>query len=568
MAVLALLLPGAMLAQEMEMKVELMGPLGTKTSRKGDRVFARVVQPDALKGDTVEGSVKEVHSGGKLHGNSVLNFSFETLMHGGQPVPIGTEIRGFHNSKGQAEVDEEGRIIRRGGGNTGKVLGGTAAGGLIGGIAGGWKGAAIGTGVGAAASIAVIEIACDSPEIRFDPGSTITLSAKSRGGPALSTLGAAPATSEAGYPPAQSAAPAYAANTSTGAPAASAGAAPTTPSGASAPAATPASAAAANPGASAQPNFTVLKDDFIPGEKLLLYDDFTDMEPDEAPPHWKVRGTPVTLMGAGASRQIAVGDRTYMTPLLDRFPQNFTVEMDLMFDPKLGGEYAWYFYKDQSNNDALRLGVSTRGTEMRVGARTEKEALMDANFPVNIAEPVKAAIWVQNGRVRAYFNGQKVLDVNHVEIPPLTRAVLLTNDFRSDVKVNYRRIRIAESTPDFSHTIMSAGRYVTYGILFDTNSDRLRPESAAVIKSIATGLQANAALNLKIEGHTDSSGDAALNLDLSKRRAEAVKQVLVAQFQIDAARLSTDGLGATKPLESNDTPQGRAQNRRVEFVKQ
>jgi hypothetical protein len=213
---LALLLPGAVVAQEMELKVELMGPLGTKTSHKGDRVFARVIQPDGLKGDTVEGAVIEVHSGGKLHGNSVLNFSFETLQHGGQQVPISTEIRAFRNSKGQAEVDEEGRIIRRGGGNTGKAVAGTAAGGLIGGIAGGWKGAAIGTGVGAAASIAVIEIAADSPEIRFDPGSVITLSAKSRNGPPLSSLTGAPAAPA----PASQAAPSYAADASAGVPAA------------------------------------------------------------------------------------------------------------------------------------------------------------------------------------------------------------------------------------------------------------------------------------------------------------------------------------------------------------
>ena len=544
---LALLLPGAMLAQEMEMKVELMGPLGTKTSRKGDRVFARVVKPDALKGDTVEGTVKEVRSGGKLHGNSVLNFSFETLMHGGQPTAISTEIRAFHNSKGQAEVDEEGRIIRRGGGNTGKALGGTAAGGLIGGLAGGLKGAAIGAGVGAAASIAIIEIACDSPEIRFDPGSVITLSAKSRGGSALSTLTAAPATSEAGYQPMTS------------------DAANNTPNVPAAPVAAPPATA---PAGGSQPNFTVLKDDFIPGNKLLLYDDFTDMEPDEAPPHWKVWGTPVMLMGVGASRQIAVGERTYMTPLIEGFPQNFTVEADLALDPKLGGEFAWFFYKDKSNNDVLRLGVTAREGDFRFVAATDKEALMDANFPVSIAQPIKAAIWVQNGRVRAYFNGQKSLDVNHVELPPLTSAVLITNYMRSGVKVNHRRVRIAESTPDFSHSIMATGRYVTYGILFDTGSDRLKPESAAVIKSIAAGLQADGALKLRIEGHTDSTGDAALNLDLSKRRAEAVKQVLVAQFQIDAARLTTDGLGAGKPLGPNDTPQGRAQNRRVEFVKE
>ena len=74
-------------------------------------------------------------------------------------------------------------------------------------------------------------------------------------------------------------------------------------------------------------------------------------------------------------------------------------------------------------------------------------------------------------------------------------------------------------------------------------------------------------LKLLIEGHTDSTGDAAHNLDLSKRRAEAVKAVLVGQFQVDAGRLSAAGLGATKPVEPNDTPQGKAQNRRVELVK-
>jgi len=71
-----------------------------------------------------------------------------------------------------------------------------------------------------------------------------------------------------------------------------------------------------------------------------------------------------------------------------------------------------------------------------------------------------------------------------------------------------------------------------------------------------------------IEGHTDSVGNAAHNLDLSKRRAEAVRAVLVAQFNIDVSRLTTQGLGSTKSIDSNDTPQGRAQNRSVELVKQ
>ena len=124
------------------------------------------------------------------------------------------------------------------------------------------------------------------------------------------------------------------------------------------------------------------------------------------------------------------------------------------------------------------------------------------------------------------------------------------------------------STPDFSQVISSSGRFVSYGILFDTDSDRLKPESGAVIKQIAHGLEVNPGLKLLIEGHTDSVGDASHNLDVSKRRAGAVMAVLVGQFNVDASRLTAVGLGATKPLESNDTPQGRAQNRRVEFVKQ
>ena len=108
----------------------------------------------------------------------------------------------------------------------------------------------------------------------------------------------------------------------------------------------------------------------------------------------------------------------------------------------------------------------------------------------------------------------------------------------------------------------------TVDVMFDVDSDRIKPESAATIKMIASGLQSNSGSNFVIEGHTDSTGDAAHNMDLSQRRAEAVKSVLVAQFGIDGARLTTKGFGPTKPVASNNTPQGRAENRRVEFVRQ
>jgi outer membrane protein OmpA-like peptidoglycan-associated protein len=530
----------------MELQIELMGPLGTKTSHKGDRVFGRVSQPDCFKGDNVEGAVKDVRSGGKLRGNSVLNFSFETLTHAGQQIPINTQVRSFLNSQGKADVDDEGRVIRKGGGNTGKAVAGTAAGGLIGGLAGGLKGAAIGAGVGAAASVAVIEIAADSPEIRFNPGAIVIVSAKSRSGPALTEFAGQAAPSA----PATTAAPQ----------------AEPAPARAAVPAASPAAAAA--PAAGGQPDFTALKDEFIPGSKILLYDDFTDMSPDEAPPHWKVRGASLTLMAAGGIRQVVADQNMEMTPMISGFPSNFTLETELKYD-----SYAtatWHFYA-KGDEEAVQVYTETRvgDNRLRVIARCGDEKLTDDEFPANLDQPVKWAIWLQNGRMRIFLNGMRVVDANQLKVPALDHAVLESRPVQDQkARISYRMFRIAESTPDFSRTIQSTGRYVSYGILFDTDSERIKPESAGAIKSIAFGLQANADLKLRIEGHTDASGNAAHNLELSKRRAEAVKAVLVSEFQVDAGRLTAEGMGADKPIAGNDTPQGRAQNRRVEFVKQ
>jgi outer membrane protein OmpA-like peptidoglycan-associated protein len=128
-------------------------------------------------------------------------------------------------------------------------------------------------------------------------------------------------------------------------------------------------------------------------------------------------------------------------------------------------------------------------------------------------------------------------------------------------------VRIAESAPDPGTALSSAGKYVTHGINFDTNSDRLKLDSAPVIKQIASALIKNPNLKLEIDGFTDATGDAAKNQDLSQRRADAVRQVLVTQFGVDSARLTSKGFGPDRPIGSNDTPEGRAENRRVEFVR-
>jgi outer membrane protein OmpA-like peptidoglycan-associated protein len=107
-----------------------------------------------------------------------------------------------------------------------------------------------------------------------------------------------------------------------------------------------------------------------------------------------------------------------------------------------------------------------------------------------------------------------------------------------------------------------------YGIYFDFNSATIKPDSEAVLKQISDILHRNPSWKLSISGHTDSIGDAAFNQALSERRAAAVKDALVTRYGISADRLTTRGYGASNPIETNSTLEGRARNRRVELQRQ
>ncbi|MGC4048221.1 MAG: OmpA family protein [Paludibaculum sp.] len=534
-----LLFAGIIHAQSIDLQVELMNQIGTDTSRKGDLISGRVLSPPQLQGDILEGRITESQSGAKLGGKSVFSFTFDVLRHAGAAIPITSQFKSAINSKGKQNVDEEGRIVRRGTGNVAKVAGGTGLGAVIGGIAGGGKGAAIGSAVGAGASIAMVQMAADAPNIRFAAGSRLLIEANARNGAPLATLAASqPAPASA---PVQPAAPA-----------------------ADAPAPQPAAAV----GATAQPEFKSITPAFVPGEKTIFYDDFTDMAPGDAPPHFKVRGAAPDLQAAGDVRQLLVTRNGSLFPNITALPKNFTYEADFKYD---GPKRAIVGLLLSSNNKEVFHLVTyfdASTVDLVASMRAPYQELGRKRIPMTWNNPVRFALWVQNGRLRAYVNGEKHLDFNQVELPEINKIEFANSTVATGPSIGFRMIRFAESAPDFSQTISASGRYVTHGILFDTGSDRMKPESAAVIQTIAKGLETNPNLKLRIEGHTDSVGNAAQNLDLSRRRAEAVKSVLTAQFGVDAARLTTAGLGSTKPMESNDTPQGRAQNRRVEFVRQ
>ncbi|HWR53583.1 MAG TPA: OmpA family protein [Bryobacteraceae bacterium] len=307
--------------------------------------------------------------------------------------------------------------------------------------------------------------------------------------------------------------------------------------------------------------------DFVPGEKILIYDDFTDMPRGGAPPHWKVRGGSVKLTNSG--RLITPQD-VQLQPNVAKWPENFTIETDLLpvkTEDSIERRMEWQFL-DAANDWVWFVRFTywddENGCSVLVST-TDESGVADAKCKWSHTEPNKFAVWVQDGRLRLYLNKERLVDVNQFKPAAWTKAVLTLES--SEQPVSFGPFRIAESAPDVSKTLFASGRYVTHGIQFDVNSDRLRPESAPILKQIAAALQTQPASKVRIDGHTDSTGDPAKNLDLSKRRAAAVKDALVKQHSIDAARLTTDGFGASKPLTSNDTPQGKAENRRVEFVK-
>jgi OOP family OmpA-OmpF porin len=547
--VAALLLAGWAQAQEMELQVELLNRVGTDTSRRGDPVSARIVAPDALRGSVVEGRVAESTSGARTRGQSVLSLEFDVLRHAGTVTPIRSRIASALNSNGQTSVDGGGRVILRA--PAPKPSSGTSGmGRALGGIAGG-KGPRIGGAVDQAASAPSSQ---GAPDLRFETGSRFTLRTSTRSGPPLASVAAGQPAASA-PPPRGTTEPAP---VSVYQPPLTAAAAPA-PQASSAPAAAP-----------GQPDLVAVKAEFVPGDKAFFFDDLTDMTGEDAPPHWKVRGGTAELRKAEDVRQLTVNSRRVtLTPNLTGFPKNFTMESVMRMNGHGAGLY-WIF-KDKAAKEGLRMRLEANYTRMIIQAKAGAESLTDQQIVMDWKKPIKVQLWLQNGRLRLYINDVRVFDVNQINVGELAsvEADIYMNQSAGQTEkyVGLQGVRFAESVPDLSQVLTSSGRYIVRGILFDTDSDRIKPESAAAIKKIANTLEANAALKLLIEGHTDSVGDAAHNMDLSKRRAEAVKAVLVEQFKVDAARLSAAGMGATKPVEPNDTPKGRAENRRVELVK-
>jgi outer membrane protein OmpA-like peptidoglycan-associated protein len=316
--------------------------------------------------------------------------------------------------------------------------------------------------------------------------------------------------------------------------------------------------------------------DFVPGSKVLLYDDFAETDVGDYPARWTVKDG-----GGGNAAEVvsykgrkwfkAVASSDGVNPASTHFlrydpkgdlPKKFTIE----FDADMAGPFTVIFNKQRGyGGDEVEFDPD-RVRNGEIQAQVKK--------PGRVVKRI--SIGVNGTYVKVYVGGTRVLQNPDGVKRPITRLGFRFDQLWGRANANedplnlehqmVTAFRLAEGGKDVAQALQAEGRIVVHGIYFDTGSDVIKPESGGALRNVLQVLQDDPALRFRIEGHTDDQGGAKVNGPLSERRAAAVKTWLVAQG-VDAKRLEPQGLGATKPMDSNATQEGRANNRRVEFVR-
>ncbi|MBT8317744.1 MAG: OmpA family protein, partial [Lutibacter sp.] len=320
-----------------------------------------------------------------------------------------------------------------------------------------------------------------------------------------------------------------------------------------------------------KPTVVWSKFDFVPGETVIFEDGpSADEENGEFPSRWDLyKGNAEIGNVDGDNVIMFISNQSYIVPYLknsneDYLPDVFTLELDVWF-PKgsTTRNRLWIFLSDQKNNrqKTERLVVMPHSLEFKDSGKpypgTER-----LGWTVETDGSWKhISVAFTKGKFKAYFNDTRLINVPHLEVNPSGITIEADSD-----QIYIKNFRIAKGGVKYYDRVLSEGKIVVNGIKFDVNKATLKTESMGPINEIYKLMVDNPTVNFSVEGHTDSDGDDDSNLSLSKARGKSVMNKLI-DMGISSNRLKSTGFGESKPIDNNSTPEGKANNRRVEFVK-
>ncbi|SMC75403.1 OmpA family protein [Moheibacter sediminis] len=343
--------------------------------------------------------------------------------------------------------------------------------------------------------------------------------------------------------------------------------------------------------------------DFEPGNQVLVMEDFVQDAINDFPANWNTdaSGKVVTISDLDGKWLELTTNGAFIMQSVRSLPENFTFEFDLYVAPSFSyyDQPLWLGMVNLNSQKEFPIWKrfwEKRGKEKRNGVLLQMHPQQEGgqklgfseyeiwehgnkpfsnvlkgikNFNLNNNNLVKVQIWRQGKRLRVYFGDEKIWDLPQAfdGNSKINSLIFSRGEAKEGNYFYLSNIRLATSGEDVRSQILKDGKYSTNAILFNSGSSKLKSESDSSIKKIADILKENPDLRLKIIGHTDADGDQNANLRLSKERAESVKNELINIYGINSSKLQTDGKGESEPVAENSTSEGKAQNRRVEFIR-
>ncbi len=314
--------------------------------------------------------------------------------------------------------------------------------------------------------------------------------------------------------------------------------------------------------------------DFVPGDTIVFEDHFTDDQNGEFPSHWNLgagQGV-MNMVGGQNSLLLTQGNFVHVSPLIKApmyFADAFTIEFDWYFNGSYGPHI--YFYGNSKDAKAASSDMVNLSLDHSAASVIAGELLLDAPFPPEIQGEEHYKIWhhiaiaYKKNQMKIYVDQNRILVVPNLGVSPHAFDIEGIGDENTPIVLtNFRVARGAGMNmlgKKFTDT-----KIITHGINFDIDKATIKPESMGTLNMVMQVMKDNPDVKFEVDGHTDNSGTKEHNLTLSQQRADAVKAQLT-KMGVDASRLTTKGFGDTKSIGDNNTLEGKANNRRVEFVK-